>query len=123
MSKNPRRPGVALLGIADTYIDAMMWKDMLEQQSIPCMVRDGSVTNAQLGGGFAGMGALPGAGQMEVYVPATALQKSRDILGSSLLPPPAQAPTPVSTTVSWVWLLWILGPLVIAGIVAVVALL
>ena len=121
MSKKPRKPGIALLAVADTYIDAMMWKDMLEQRSIPCMVRDGSATNAQLGGGFAGMGALPGAGQVEVYVPASALERSREILGVSLLPP-ARPTTSEAAAVSWVWLLWIIGPIVIAGIVAAVLL-
>jgi len=121
MSKKPRRPGIALLGIADTYIDAMMWKDMLEQQSIPCMVRDGSATVADLGGGTAGSGALPGFGRLEVYVPASALLKSRDILGPSLLPPPAREPTPATTAVSLVWLLWILGPLLLAGVIGYAA--
>jgi hypothetical protein len=121
MSKKPRRPGIALLGVADTYVDAMMWKDMLEQQSIPCMVRDGSATNADLGGGFAGMGALPGGGRLEVYVPASALERSRDILGPSLLPTPARETTPAGAAISTVWLLWILGPLFVAGTLVFVA--
>lgn len=117
MSKKPaRKPGIALLGIADTYIDAMMWKDMLEQQSIPCMVRDGSATVGDLGGGLTGAGALPGPGHIEVYVPATALQKSRDILGPALESAYAAAPTPATKAVSLVWLLWIFGPLLVAGI-------
>lgn len=104
-----RKPGIALLGIADTYIDAMMWKDMLQQAGIPCMVRDGSATIGDL------QGALPGPGHMEVYVPATALQKSRNILGPMLTPPAERAVTPAVRTVSAIWLLWILGPIVVAG--------
>lgn len=118
-----RKPGIALLGIADTYIDAMMWKDTLEQQGIPCMVRDGSATVGELGGGLTGIGALPGPGHIEVYVPATALRRSRDIIGPSLLPAANLKTSAAVASVSWMWLLWILGPLVIAGIVAVVALL
>jgi len=115
MSKKPRRPGIALLGIADTYIDAMMWKDMLEQESIPCMVRDGSATIGEL------QASLPGSGHMEVYVPASALERSKDILGPVLLPSPARAPTPATTAVSLIWILWILGPLLLAGVASYVA--
>jgi hypothetical protein len=118
MSKKPaRKPGIALLAIADTYIDAMMWKDMLEQQGIPCMVRDGSATIGDL------QGALPGPGHMEVYVPSSALQRSRNILGVSLQPLGLAATTPGLASVSCTWLFWILVPLVVAGIVASVALL
>jgi hypothetical protein len=115
-----RKPGVALLGVAPNYIEAMMWKDMLEQQSIPCMVRDGSPANVELGGGFAGLGALPGGGQLQVYVPASALQKSREILGPALASPRNQAPKPLTKTVSAIWLAWILGPIILSGLVVAV---
>lgn len=80
-----------------------------------------SATVGDLGGGFTGAGALPGPGHIEVYVPASALQRSRDILGPSLLPPPARAPTPATKAISLVWLLWIFGPLLVAGVVGYVA--
>lgn len=119
MSKKPaRKPGIALLGIADTYIDAMMWKDMLEQESIPCMVRDGSATIGEL------QAALPGPGHMEVYVPASALAKSRGIVGLTAFAFASERAAPEgSAGFSWMWLLLVLGPVVVAGVVAAVALL
>jgi hypothetical protein len=115
--KRGRKPGIALLGIADTYVDAMMWKDMLDQQSIPCMVRDGSAPAAQLAGGF-----LPGPGQMEVYVPATALHRARQIVGPGLAQPGVE-PTAASQGLSLVWLALIFAPIAFAGIAAIVILL
>lgn len=111
-----RKPGIALLGIADTYIDAMMWKDRLEQRGIPCMVRDGSATIGEF------QAALPGPGHMEVYVPASALQKSQAILGDALSLSAEPAVLPLAAAVSWTWLLWVLGPLLAAVIFALVAL-
>jgi hypothetical protein len=116
-----RKPGIALLGVADTYIDAMMWKDMLDQQGIPSMVRDGNATVGELGGGLTGEGALPGPGHMEVYVPSSALQRAKVILGPSLTPVPWK-PTPASTAVSATWLAWILVPILFAGFAGLVVL-
>ncbi|MEO8458214.1 MAG: DUF2007 domain-containing protein [Chloroflexota bacterium] len=115
--KRRRKPGIALLGRADTYIEAMMWKDRLEQKGIPCMVRDGSATIGEF------QAALPGPGHMEVYVPASALQKAQSILGDALSMRQQPTVTPLVATVSWTWLLWILGPLLIGGVVVLVALL
>jgi hypothetical protein len=96
--KPPRKPGIALLGVAGTYVDAMTWEARLRADNIPCLVRDAGATIAELQGPF-------GPSTYEVYVPGSALSRAKDLLREELKTPfPSAGEASVDKPgFAWVW--------------------
>lgn len=76
--KSPHKPGIALLGNAENAAEAAVWESALRADGIPSMVR---MKNPRAYYG-ATMPCDPYG--YDVFVPATALRRAREILGSSL---------------------------------------
>jgi hypothetical protein len=69
-----RKPGIALLGVATDQSESAIWESVLREECIPCVVRNNNPASFyQPSLGFAGYG-------FEVYVPATALCRAREII-------------------------------------------
>ena len=88
--KPPRKPGIALLGVAGTYVDAMTWEARLRADNIPCLVRDAGARIGELQGPLA-----LGPSAYEVYVPGSALSRAKDLLRAEL-----KTPSPPATAAS-----------------------
>jgi hypothetical protein len=96
-----RKPGIALLGVANTYVDAMTWEALLRAEKIPCLVRDAGATIGELQGPLAF-----GSSTYEVYVPGSALQRAKELLGDELKTPSSssKAARARDTGLAWLWL-------------------
>src|ERR1700674_3842153 len=112
MTRKPsRKPGIALLAVADNLGEAQVWESVLRAAGIPCLVRNVNPMAYLLG-------PLPyDQATYEVYVPATARQRAEEILAPSLNAESAQRVTVHSRVAAWMWLVGILGGLtiVVAG--------
>lgn len=104
-----RKPGIALLAIADDLGEAQVWESALRAAGIPCLVRNVNPAAYLLG-------PLPyDQATYEVYVPATARQRAEEILAPSLDAEPAQRVTVHTQAAAWMWLMGILGGLCIVA--------
>ncbi len=105
-----RKPGIALLGVATTYVDALTWEAMLRAENIPCLVRDAGATVGELQGPLAF-----GSSTYEVYVPGSAYSRARELLGSELKTTPRTAvPGAQTNAMAWLWLAAVLISVTIA---------
>lgn len=95
-----RKPGIALLGVASTYVDAMTWETRLRADNIPCLVRDAGATMGELQRPLA-----LGPSTYEVYVPGSALSRAKDLLREELKAPSssARAAAVDKSGFAWVW--------------------
>jgi hypothetical protein len=95
-----RKPGIALLGVANTYVDAMSWEALLRAEHIPCLVRDAGATIGELQGPLAF-----GSSTYEVYVPGSAFSRAKELLGDELKAPARSTEAkPGHNAIAWLWL-------------------
>jgi hypothetical protein len=108
-----RKPGIALLGVASTYVDAMTWEARLRADNIPCLVRDAGATIGELQGPLAF-----GPSTYEVYVPGSALPRARQLLGAELKTPSPSAIAAATDKagVAWVWAIGLVVSFVITAV-------
>jgi hypothetical protein len=111
-----RKPGIALLGVVSTYVDAITWETSLRGDNIPCLARDAGATIGELQGPLAF-----GPSTYEVYVPGSALSRAKDLLREELKTP-SPSVRAASVDKSGFARVWAIG-LVISFIVAAVFLL
>jgi hypothetical protein len=75
---SPRKPGIALVGNVETLPEAELWEAQLRANGIPVLIKAPGRA-----GYFIGEEPLDPLGY-DVFVPATALKRSREILAPSL---------------------------------------
>ena len=108
-----RKPGIGLLGVASTYVDAMTWEARLRADNIPCLVRDAGATIGELQGPLAF-----GPSTYEVYVPGSALSRARDLLREELQTPShsARAASVDKSGFAWVWAIGLVISFIVAAV-------
>ena len=107
-----RKPGIALLGVANTYVDAMTWEARLRAENIPCLVRDAGATIGELQGPLAF-----GPSTYEVYVPGSAFIRARDLLRDELTPPSPSALAAATDRpgMAWIWAIGLVASFIITA--------
>ena len=104
---------IAFLGTAEDATEASVWKAILEGEGIPCLVRDQNfLTTLQQ--------PLPYGYSVDVFVPASAVDLARELLGldeGRVIS--VRRAKPNTVAFSWIYFTLVLGGL---GIVAFLAL-
>jgi hypothetical protein len=108
-------PDVALLATAEDSTEATVWKAILEGEGIPCWIRNSDFLAVL-------QRPLPYGNSVEVYVPGSAVEAARELLGireqRRIRPRKAKATT---VWFSWTWLLLGSSALIVALLLALQA--